>query len=135
VSRHIAVVDGANVAYEETGPDGGPRIANLVAMRTALIDAGYDPIIVVDASLRHEIDDPAQLEALLDDNRVRQAPAGTQADRFVLTIADEHDARVVSNDLFEDHRKAHPDVEERRLPFMIVRGDVFLDPAEQGSDG
>lgn len=123
----VAVVDGANVAYEETTDDGTPKVSNLVAMRKALENAGLDPIVVVDASLRHEVDDPDQLEALFDDHRVRQAPAGSDADGFVLAIAREHDGMVVSNDQFDAYRDEFPDLDERRLPFMIVRGEVYLE--------
>lgn len=121
----LAVVDGANVAHSAPS-DGDPRISNIVAMRKALIDEGYDPVIVVDATLRHEIDDPEQLEALLDSEKIRQAPAGTDADYFVLEIADGNDAVVISNDLFEDYEDEYPWIEQRRIPFMIVRGEVHL---------
>ena len=130
----VAVVDGANVAYEEATDSGDPKVSNLVAMRSELERAGYDPIIVVDASLYHSVDDPAQLEALLDDHRVHQAPAGTDADVFVLAIAAEQDAVVVSNDQFETHRDEHPWIDERRLPFMIVRGEVYLEPETDEDD-
>lgn len=66
-----------------------------------------------------------------DDRRVRQAPAETDGDAFVLAIAEEHDAVVVSNDRFEPYRDRYPWIEERRLPFMIVRGDVYLSPGEE----
>ena len=126
--REIAVVDGSNVAWEERGDADVPRMSNLVSMRRALEDRGFDPIIVVDATLQHEVDDPDQLEALLDDDTIRQAPAEADADEFILAIADEHDAVVVSNDRFEPYRNRFPWIEDRRLPYMIVRGDVFLSP-------
>ena len=101
-------------------------MSNIVAMREALIEEGYDPVIIVDATLRHSIDDPEQLEALLESEEIRQAPAGTDADYFVLKVADENDAVVISNDLFDDYEDEYPWIEERRIPFMIVRDEVHL---------
>lgn len=61
------IVDGANVAYAELSHDGEPKVSNLIAMCTALEEQGYEPTVIVDASLRYEISDPEQLEALLDE--------------------------------------------------------------------
>jgi len=126
----VAVVDGANVAH--SAPSGGePKLSNIVGMRKALVDQGYDPVIVVDAALRHEIDDPEQLEGLLNSEKIHQAPAGTNADYFVLEIADENDGVVISNDLFEDYEDEYPWIAKRRIPFMIVRDEVHLyEPGE-----
>lgn len=124
--RPFIVVDGANVAFEEASHDGKPKMSNLVAMRRLLRERGYEPIILVDASLRHEVDDPDQLEALLEEQEVRQVPAGTDADYFVLKTAEQQDAPVVSNDRYKDRREQFPWVDERRVPFMIVQGQVQL---------
>lgn len=132
-SRQVAVVDGANVAYIETSVKDEPRVANLVAVRRALEQRGYDPIIIVDASLRHYIDDPAQLESLLDDQAVRQSPAGVDADYFVLETADRFEGLVVSNDTFDRFRERYPWIEARRVPLMIIRGKVEF--YEQRLDG
>ena len=129
------VVDGANLAYEEMTGDGKPKVSNLVAARQALEQRGYAPIIIVDAALRHAIDDPDQLEALFDAQVVRQAPAGTDADFFVLETADNEGARVVSNDQFDPYQDKFPWIRDRRVPFMIVRGAVefYKDVLSDGS--
>lgn len=120
------VVDGANVAYVEQTQDGKPKMSNLVAVREALEQKGYDPIIIVDASLIHEIDDPDQLQAFLDSQRIHQAPADTEADYFVLETAAEKNAKVVSNDRFEEFLQRFDWIENRRVPLMIVNGEVEL---------
>ena len=112
----VAVVDGSNIAYTELSANGDPKVSNIVAVCRDLRDRGYRPVVIVDASLRHEIDDPDQLEALLDDQDVRQAPAGTQADYFVLEVADELGALVISNDGFDEYREQYPWIDERRVP-------------------
>ena len=124
--RGDIVIDGANVAFEERSADGKPKVSNLVAIARQVRDRGYEPIIIIDASLRHEVDDPRQLEALIDDQRVRQVPAGTDADFFVLKTAEQQRAPVVSNDQFKPHREQFPWIEQRRVPFMIVEGRVQL---------
>ncbi len=124
--RPIIVVDGANVAYGERSKGGAPKVNNLIAMREALEQEGYSPIIIIDASLRHAIDDPDKLEALIQQQIVRQAPAGTDADYFVLETAEMYEARVVSNDTYEPYREAHPWIYERRVPFMVIKDEVIL---------
>ncbi len=126
--RRVAVIDGANVAHEEKTAEGKPKVSNLVAVRRLLEEEGFDPIVIVDATLRHEIDDPQQLEALFDDQRVRQAPAGTDADLFVLQTAKEFDGLVVSNDRYDRYRNRYAGQLERLIPVMIVRGEVVVYP-------
>ena len=124
--NQIIVVDGANVAYAERSHDGEPKVSNLVAMRSLLEEKGYEPLIIVDASLIYEVDDGAQLEVLLDEQAIRQAPADTDADYFVLETAREHDAKIVSNDQYEAYADRFEQIEERRIPFMIIKGNVEL---------
>jgi len=120
------VVDGANVAYAERSQNGDPKVSNLVAMVKTLEQKGYEPIMILDASLHHEVDDPNQLEGLLEHPNCQQAPAGTDADFFILETAERLDARVVSNDEFENRADEYPGIGERRIPFMIVHGEVEL---------
>ena len=123
---HVIVVDGANVAYEELSKKGEPKVSNINAVRNALKEHGFTPIIIIDASLRFDIDDPDQMETLIDDQEFRQVPAETDADFFVLETADRYGALVVSNDRFEPYRDRYPWIEERRVPVMIINGKVEL---------
>ena len=135
MARGVIVVDGTNVAWEEQTKDGKPKVSNIVAMRQALEKEGYDPLIIIDASLRHEIDDPDQLEFLIDNQSIRQAPAGTEADYFVLQIARQENAKIVSNDMFEKYRTdGHDWIREHRIPFMIINGKVLLYQPEERQD-
>lgn len=122
----VAVVDASNVAYAELSEKGQPKVSNIVAVCQALRGLGYRPIVIADASLRHVVDDPAQLEGLLDQQDVRQSPSGTQADYFVLQVADDLGAVVVSNDDFQEYRDRYAWIDERRVPLMIVGGEVML---------
>lgn len=124
--RQVVVVDGANVAHEETSKDGKARVANIVRVVRELEELGYEPIVIADASLRHRVDDPVQLEALIDRGRVHQVPAGTDADYFVLEFAEQYDALVVSNDTYRDRQERYPWIRRRRVPLMILDGTVQL---------
>ena len=115
-----------SIAYAELSAKGEPKVSNIVAVCHELQALGYRPVVIADASLRHVVDDAAQLEGLMDEQDVRQAPSGTQADYFVLQVADDLGAPVVSNDGFDEYRERYPWIEERRVPLMIVGGEVML---------
>ncbi len=123
--RPLAVVDGSNVAY--AGSPGKPKLASIRAMTRALRLEGYRPVVVVDAALRHAIDDPDGYEELVESGEIRQAPAGTDADYFILSFAGDLDASVVSNDRFGDHPNELEPVRDRLIRYMIVEGDVVFE--------
>lgn len=124
--REIVVVDGSNVAYAVEGA--GARLSNIRAVCRKLEEEGYRPLVLVDARLRHTIDDGAGYEALVEEGRIRQAPAGTDADYFILSFARELGARVVSNDRFRSREAAFADVvPESVIRYMVVDGEVVLE--------
>ena len=132
-TTNVVIVDGSNVAHSnEAGP---PLVANLRAIREKLIEEGLEPIIVADAALRHQIDDPRRYEQMIDDGLVRQAPAGTDADYFILSFARELNASVVSNDRFRDRMKAFPEVRDRVIRYMILQDEVVLERRTQRRHG
>ena len=120
-----AIVDGSNVAHATEGER--PRLRNIILVRDKLREEGLEPILVVDAALRHRIDDSAGLERLVDQGVVNQAPAGTDADYFILSFARELDAAIVSNDRFKDRIAAFPEAEEDMIRYMIVADEVVLE--------
>ena len=85
-----------------------------------------NPIIIVDAALRHQIDDVDQYEALVRKRWIRQAPSRTVADYFILKTADQKKAAVISNDTYMQYRDEFKWIDQRRQPFMIVEGEVML---------
>src|SRR5215204_7350271 len=124
--KNMVVIDGANVAYEERSAGGKPRLSNLLKVRRELEERGFEAIILVDASLKYDIDDQEQLEKLIQSQQVRQVPAGTDADYFIIQFAHELDALIVTNDRYRDYTEQYPWVHDRRLPYMIVKGEVVL---------
>jgi hypothetical protein len=124
--REVVVIDGANVAYEERSAGGQPKLSNLLKVRSELEERGFEAVILVDASLKYDIDDQSQLETLIQSQQVRQVPAGTDADYFIIQLSDQFNARVVTNDRYKDYLEQYPWINDRRLPYMIVKGEVVL---------
>ena len=129
--KKMVVIDGANVAYEERSAGGKPKLSNLLKVRSELEERGCEAVIIVDASLKYDIDDQEQLEALIHSQQIRQVPAGTDADFFIIQFADQLDALMVTNDRYRDYAERFPWIPERRLPYMIVKGEVVLYDEEQ----
>ncbi|HEV2861238.1 MAG TPA: hypothetical protein VGX48_09545 [Pyrinomonadaceae bacterium] len=129
-AKELVVIDGANVAYEEKSAGGKPKLANLLKVKREMEERGFDTVIIVDASLKYDIDDQTQMTALIESQHIRQVPAGTDADFFILDIADQHGARIVTNDQYRDYRDRYPWIQDRRLPYMIVKGEVHLYEAD-----
>jgi hypothetical protein len=121
----VAIVDGSNVAHSSEGDTA--RLDNIRLVCEKLEAQGYEPIIVVDAKLRHQIDDSRAYEQMVDDGTIRQAPAGTDADYFILSFARELDAFVVSNDRFKDRLETFPEARDRVIRYMIVNDEVVFE--------
>ena len=124
-SNRTVVVDGSNVAHSTEGER--VSLSNIVAVCDKLREEGYEPLVLTDAALRHQIDDRAEYERMIDAGLIRQAPAGTDADYFILAFARELDASIVSNDRFRDRQKAFPDAAMRLIKYMVMKGEVVLE--------
>jgi hypothetical protein len=131
-SSRLVLVDGSNVAHSGEGEQA--RLGNIVLVCDKLRDEGYDPVVMVDAALRHQIDDRASYERMVDGGQIRQAPAGTDADYFILSFARELDASIVSNDRFRDRQKAFPDASRRLIRYMVVKGEVVFERRTERRD-
>ena len=125
VQRSVVLVDGSNVAHSTEGER--VWLSNIVAVCDKLREEGYEPLVLADAALRHQIDQKAEYERMIDDGLIRQAPAGTDADYFILAFARELDAPIVSNDRFRDRQRAFPDAAKRLIKYMVMKGEVVLE--------
>ena len=119
------IIDGSNVAHSSEGEKA--QLENIRVVRDKLLGEGYEPVIVADAALRHQIDDEPAFEEMVESGEIRQAPAGTDADYFILSFARELDASVVSNDRFKDRREAFPEVKDKVIRYMIINGEVVFE--------
>ncbi|MHB1170779.1 MAG: NYN domain-containing protein [Longimicrobiales bacterium] len=121
----VAIVDGSNVAHSTEGDSA--RLENITLVCDRLREDGFEPIVVADAALRHQIDQADEYEVLVENGTIRQAPAGTDADYFILSFARELDAAVVSNDRYRDRMDAFPEARDRVIRYMIVNGEVVFE--------
>lgn len=121
----LVLVDGSNVAHSSEGERA--LLSNITAVCDKLREEGYECLVLVDAALRHQIDRRAEYERMVDAGAIKQAPAGTDADYFILSFARELDASIVSNDRFRDRQKAFPDAARRLIRYMVVKGEVVLE--------
>ena len=119
------IVDGSNVAHSSEGEKA--LLGNIRAVRDKLVEEGYEPVILADAALRHQIDDGNAFEEMIESGEIKQAPAGTDADYFILSFARELEAAVVSNDRFKDRVEAFPEIRDRVIRYMIVNGEVVFE--------
>ena len=119
------IVDGSNVAHSSEGER--PLLENIRAVRNKLVEEGYEPVILADAALRHQIDEGNAFEEMIESGEIKQAPAGTDADYFILSFARELEASVVSNDRFKDRVDAFPEIRDRVIRYMIVNGEVVFE--------
>jgi Zc3h12a-like Ribonuclease NYN domain len=124
----LAIVDGSNLAWARTSDDGLPRLDNLTLVRTALAERGYQALVVVDAALRHQLGgrDASELDRQIAAQDISQAPAETDGDVWVISIADHHGAPVVSNDRFDEYRASFPWLSERRVAVVLVDHAALL---------
>ena len=122
---NTVIVDASNVAHSTEGAK--PLLANVITVRDKLKEEGLEPIIIADAALRHQIDDSRGFEQMVDAAEIRQVPAGTDADYFILSFARELNAAIVSNDRFRDRIAQFPEATDRVIRYMIVNHEVVLE--------
>jgi hypothetical protein len=133
ISNATVIVDGSNVAWGEGSRDEGdaPKVKNLESVLHALQDEGFEKIItIVDASLKHEIDELELLKRLGKDFEILEVPGGTSADEFILKEMVRENARVITHDKFEEWKQQDPWLEKNidrfRVPFEFSDGKVVF---------
>ncbi|MGZ4857225.1 MAG: NYN domain-containing protein [Methanobacteriaceae archaeon] len=68
---------------------------------------------------------------LIDDKKVQQVPAGTTADHYILKLAEENDAKILSNDAFREYNDEFQDINSRRIPYNIRGGEIVIGSSAQ----
>jgi len=123
------VVDGSNVAMQRM-VNGKPTIDNIKLVHGELTKLGYQPVIFVDASLRHRLPEAEKIvfEKWYTEGFVTQAPKGVPGDEAILEFATRKNAPVLSNDTYEGYEQRYPWVSDRsrRIPFNIVHDELIL---------
>ncbi|NPD90092.1 MAG: hypothetical protein HGN29_15375 [Asgard group archaeon] len=123
------ILDGSNIAWEEKGSSDKPKINNIEAMINRLSRANFKKIVTVaDAALRYQIDNQRRLDKLVKDGAMKMLPARVDGDKFILRLAEEENAMIVSNDMFKEFRETASWIDQRRIPYTILDGEVYLHP-------
>ena len=120
------IIDASNVAHFGKGKDGQPSLNNILKAVEALKGLGYEPFAIADAPLRHEIDKKEEFNKLLEEGKVQQVPSGTTADHFILKIAYEENAKILSNDIFREYNDEFKDIASKRIPYDIKDGEIAI---------
>ena len=115
----IVLIDGSNISY---GKNIEPGLDNVVLVDKYLQDKGFKKeniSIIVDATFPYKcnIEREEFWEFRNNDKRYSLAPAGQQADVFILTKAYElykkdpnNPPIIITNDKYEDHFTKHPEL-------------------------
>jgi len=120
------IIDASNVAHYGKGKDEKPLLKNILSSIESLKKLGYEPVIIADASLRHEIDNKESFNNYLQDGEFHQVPSGTTADHYILKLAEEDDAKILSNDNFREYFDEFQDINSRRIPFTLKDGEIDI---------
>ncbi|MEN4007302.1 MAG: Zc3h12a-like ribonuclease [Methanobacteriaceae archaeon] len=120
------IIDAANVAHFKKGRESKPSLVHVLKAIESLKDLGYEPYTIADASLRHGIDKKEEFNTLMEGGEIHQVPVGTAADHFILKIAYEEDAKILSNDLFREYNDEFNDISSKRIPYNIKNGQIII---------
>ncbi|MHA1815894.1 MAG: NYN domain-containing protein [Candidatus Heimdallarchaeaceae archaeon] len=123
------ILDGSNIAWEEKNSLDKPKISNIENMINRLSKVNFNKIITVaDAALRYQIDNQKRLDKLVKEGAMKMLPARVDGDKFILRIAEEESAMIVSNDMFKEFREMKTWIDQRRIPYTILDSEVYLHP-------
>ena len=120
------IIDASNVAHYKKGDEPKGKLSNIVAAVRALEEQNHDFLIIADASLRHSIDDKENFIKLVDNEIIDEVPVGTIADHYILQLAEEEGAKILSNDKFRDFASEFPDLQSMRMPFSMKDGNIII---------
>jgi len=100
-----AVVDASNIT--NMSPQRKARLAYLEQIRRSAWEEGYFPVIIIaDASLPYQIDQPDLLLEMVERGEIEMAPAGTSADALLIEEAQRLNATLITNDRMTDWPEA-----------------------------
>jgi len=124
------IVDGSNIAFYKRTHKKKAKFKNLEIVKDFLQDLSKSfPIcweIVIDASLRHMIDDKNALERAIKKGLIIQCPDSIEADKFILEFFTRHpeNTLIISNDNFKKYKIDNLII----FKFVIMFEEILLEP-------
>ena len=128
------LIDVNNVVYYHFNMYKKPQLSDILILIDHLIrKIGFSKnnvYCICDPSLKYYIDKPNELNALINEGLILEAPKA--ADEMILGFALKYEfCFIISNDKFRDYIEQLPSrqwLEDRRIPFMFIDDDVCLIP-------
>ena len=118
----VKVVDLNNLVMS----NGKPRLEKFFRLRKKLEEFAKDVIYVASSSLKYRIDDKERYLKFVKEGVILESPHGVDTDLFILQIAREFDASILSNDAFREYKPRYADEINRCLRFMIVKDKIII---------
>jgi len=124
------IVDGSNIAFSKRTQKKKAKFQNLETINKYLSTLKkLFPIkweIIVDASLRHYIDNKEKLEHAINTGKIIQGPSKAESDEFFLEYFKRHpeNTLIISNDNFEDY----PTFNSSAFKFVIMFDEIIIKP-------
>ena len=121
--------DLSNVLFEDININGKLKVENIRVVYNTLLDENYDPFLIIDAYLRHLMNDEKEYEELIKEKIIYQAPAGRKADPFFLKLAKAFKSKFLTNDLCKEYYEEYGRdwIIENRKTFMFIEGKLILE--------
>ncbi len=113
------IVDAANVAHFKKNENSEPMLSNILAAVEALEAKDDEFVVIADASLSHDIDNKDDYHKLVVEENIEEVPVGNNADHFILKLAEEENAKILSNDKFRDFKDEFFNIDSMRIPFSF----------------
>ena len=130
MEKNKILVDGSNIAFNRRSKQKKPKIENLQILLRFLRkfeqEFHVEFLIIVDASLRYQIDDKSLLEEWEKVGEITQCPKNHQSDDFLIEYGQKHpdNSIIISNDTFREY-----DTEGLTIcNFLVMFNEIIIIP-------
>ena len=124
------IVDGSNIAFYKRTHNKKAKYNNLEIVKDFLKGLSKKFSIcwetIIDASLRHRIDDKEALEKAIKKGLITQCPDKIEADKFILEFFSRHpeNTLIISNDNFKEYKIDNLVI----FKFVIMFDEIIFEP-------
>lgn len=131
--KELYILDGSNIIHWNDIMS-GVKLQYVLAIVDEIKVRNSDYIVFFDASARHQMlsGDAAKYEQLIknDPSHFRQTPAKTQADDFILHLADiTPRSTIISRDIYKQYKNKYPWLNgytDRVVSGMVLGNEIFI---------